>query len=141
MSGRRVADLTLGEGTIYHPGGIDYDGRFYSVRGLHPGPAPAHPIGIWLGAYKPRMLALTGRAADGWVPSLPYAPPAQIPALRQRVDDAAAAAGRDPHEIRRVYNLMGTITDGAATGLACFQPAAGRERLSCGRRRPGGCRP
>src|SRR5207253_9598494 len=96
---------------------IDYDGRFYSVRGLHPGPAPAHPIGIWLGAYKPRMLALTGRAADGWVPSLPYAPPAQIPALRQRVDDAAAAAGRDPHEIRRVYNLMGTITDGAATGL------------------------
>lgn len=26
-SGHLVADLTLGEGTIYHPGGIDYDGR------------------------------------------------------------------------------------------------------------------
>ena len=26
LSGRLVADLTLGEGTIYHPGGIDYDG-------------------------------------------------------------------------------------------------------------------
>jgi hypothetical protein len=26
-SGRMVADLTLGEGAIYHPGGIDYDGR------------------------------------------------------------------------------------------------------------------
>lgn len=26
MSGRLLADLTVGEGTIYHPGGIDYDG-------------------------------------------------------------------------------------------------------------------
>ena len=25
-NGRRVADLALGDGTIYHPGGIDYDG-------------------------------------------------------------------------------------------------------------------
>ena len=25
-NGRRIADLTLGEDTIYHPGGIDYDG-------------------------------------------------------------------------------------------------------------------
>jgi hypothetical protein len=25
--GNRVADLTLGEGTMYHPGGIDYDGE------------------------------------------------------------------------------------------------------------------
>jgi hypothetical protein len=27
MAGNLVADLTLGEGAIYHPGGIDYDGR------------------------------------------------------------------------------------------------------------------
>jgi hypothetical protein len=27
-SGTLVADLTLGEGTMYHPGGIDYDGRY-----------------------------------------------------------------------------------------------------------------
>ena len=27
MSGRLISDLTLGEGAIYHPGGIDYDGR------------------------------------------------------------------------------------------------------------------
>src|SRR6185295_3972760 len=26
MAGNLVADLKLGEGTIYHPGGIDYDG-------------------------------------------------------------------------------------------------------------------
>lgn len=95
---------------------IDYEGRFYSVRGLHPGPPPAHSIGIWLGAYKPRMLALTGRLADGWVPSLPYAPPPEIPAMRDRIDEAAAAAGRDPSEIRRVYNLMGEIAEGGEGG-------------------------
>jgi alkanesulfonate monooxygenase SsuD/methylene tetrahydromethanopterin reductase-like flavin-dependent oxidoreductase (luciferase family) len=95
---------------------IDFEGRFYSVRGLHPGPPPEHPIGIWLGAYRPRMLALTGRLADGWVPSLPYAPPDQIPALQERIDDAARAAGRDPREIRRLYNVVGMI-DGAGDGL------------------------
>ena len=29
--GRMLADLTLGEGSIYHPGGIDYDGQFIWV--------------------------------------------------------------------------------------------------------------
>jgi alkanesulfonate monooxygenase SsuD/methylene tetrahydromethanopterin reductase-like flavin-dependent oxidoreductase (luciferase family) len=95
---------------------IDFDGRFYSVRGLHPGPPPVHPIGIWVGAYKPRMLALTGRLADGWVPSLPYAPPGDIPAMRERIDEAARAAARDPAEIRRVYNVVGQIADGGETG-------------------------
>jgi Family of unknown function (DUF6454) len=27
LSGKLIADLTLGEGAMYHPGGIDYDGR------------------------------------------------------------------------------------------------------------------
>ena len=35
---------------------IGYEGRHYTVAGLHPGPPPAHEIGIWIGAYKPRML-------------------------------------------------------------------------------------
>src|SRR5919108_6262940 len=96
---------------------IDYDGRFYVVRGLHPGPPPAHPIGIWVGAYKPRMLALTGRLADGWVPSLPYAPPEVIPAMQRRIDEGAEQAGRDSAAIRRAYNLTGSITDGPTAGL------------------------
>lgn len=35
---------------------ITIDGEYYSVRGLHPGPAPAHRIGLWLGVGKPRSL-------------------------------------------------------------------------------------
>jgi alkanesulfonate monooxygenase SsuD/methylene tetrahydromethanopterin reductase-like flavin-dependent oxidoreductase (luciferase family) len=90
---------------------ISFEGRHYSVSGLHPGPPPAHQIGIWLGVYKPRALALTGRLADGWVPSFPYAPPERVTEMQRRIDDAAAEAGRRPAAIRRVYNLMGEITE------------------------------
>jgi hypothetical protein len=31
LQGNLIADLKLGEGTIYHPGGIDYDGRYVWV--------------------------------------------------------------------------------------------------------------
>lgn len=31
QQGKLLADLTLGEGTIYHPGGIDFDGKFIWV--------------------------------------------------------------------------------------------------------------
>jgi Family of unknown function (DUF6454) len=31
LAGNLIADLRLGEGTIYHPGGIDYDGRYIWV--------------------------------------------------------------------------------------------------------------
>jgi alkanesulfonate monooxygenase SsuD/methylene tetrahydromethanopterin reductase-like flavin-dependent oxidoreductase (luciferase family) len=96
---------------------INFAGRFYSVRGLHPGPAPAHRIGLWIGAYKPRMLRLIGRLADGWVPSLPYMPLEEIPAMQRRIDDAAQEEGRVPRDIRRICNLMGEIADGPTRDL------------------------
>ncbi len=86
-----------------------FEGTYYSIHGVHPGPQPAHAIGIWVGAYGPRMLDLIGRLADGWLPSLPYLPPAQMPAAQRRIDEAALAAGRKPEEIRRIYNVMGQI--------------------------------
>src|SRR5713226_4623724 len=90
--------------------GVRFDGRFYQLAGLNAGPPPAHAIGIWLGAYKPRMLALTGRAADGWVPSLGYLKPVDMDEANARIDDAARAAGRDPSAIRRVLNVGGDLT-------------------------------
>jgi alkanesulfonate monooxygenase SsuD/methylene tetrahydromethanopterin reductase-like flavin-dependent oxidoreductase (luciferase family) len=84
--------------------GVRFDGRHYQLSGVHTGPPPAHPIGIWLGAYKPRMLSLVGRAADGWVPSLGYVQPADLLEGNRRIDDAAGASGRDPRAIRRILN-------------------------------------
>jgi alkanesulfonate monooxygenase SsuD/methylene tetrahydromethanopterin reductase-like flavin-dependent oxidoreductase (luciferase family) len=109
---------------------VTFEGEHYSVKGLHPGPAPAHQIGIWLGVGKPRALALTGRLADGWVPSLGWATPELVPDLARRVDDGAAEAGRDPSEIRRVYNVSGTISDGPTRGLLDGPPEHWVETLT-----------
>jgi alkanesulfonate monooxygenase SsuD/methylene tetrahydromethanopterin reductase-like flavin-dependent oxidoreductase (luciferase family) len=91
---------------------VRFTGHHYRVAGVRPGPAPAHPIGIWVGAYGPRMLRLVGRLADGWVPSASYLPPERLADAQARIDDAAAAAGRDPAAIRRLYNLSGRIGPG-----------------------------
>jgi alkanesulfonate monooxygenase SsuD/methylene tetrahydromethanopterin reductase-like flavin-dependent oxidoreductase (luciferase family) len=80
---------------------------FWRGEGKFEGPPPAHDIGIWLGGYRPRMLRIAGALADGWVPSLSYLPPERVPESMQRVDDAATSEGRDPKDIRRVYNLSG----------------------------------
>ena len=109
---------------------IAFEGRHYSVKGLHSGPPPAHPIGIWLGVGKPRALALTGRVADGWVPSLGWATPELVPKLARHVDEGAAEAGREPSEIRRVYNVSGTIVDGPVRGLLDGPPEHWIETLT-----------
>jgi alkanesulfonate monooxygenase SsuD/methylene tetrahydromethanopterin reductase-like flavin-dependent oxidoreductase (luciferase family) len=88
---------------------LRFEGEFYSLKGMRPGPHPVHDIGIWVGAYGPRMLNLIGRRADGWVPSLGYSPPERLPEMQKRIDEGADEAGREPKEIRRAYNLSGNI--------------------------------
>jgi alkanesulfonate monooxygenase SsuD/methylene tetrahydromethanopterin reductase-like flavin-dependent oxidoreductase (luciferase family) len=87
---------------------ITVDGDHYRVKGAHPGPPPAHPVGIWIGAYGPRMLRLTGRLADGWLPSLGdhYLQPDDIPSRQAAINEAARGAGREPGDIERAVNVM-----------------------------------
>ena len=84
---------------------IRLDGEHYRVHGAHAGPVPAHPIGIWLGAYGPRMLRVTGRLADGWLPSVPRLPVEELDARHAAIDEAARRAGRDPGAVVRACNL------------------------------------
>ena len=84
--------------------GIRFEGKFYRLAGAHSGPVPKHPIGIWLGAYRPRMLSIIGRLADGWVPSYGYLKEPELLEGNKRIDEAATAVGRDPRSIRRVLN-------------------------------------
>src|SRR5690606_15724669 len=70
------------------------------------GPKPAHEIAIWLGALKPRMLALTGAKADGWLPSLHFIKSPTIPESNAIIDDSALKAGRQPSDVRRLLNIM-----------------------------------
>jgi alkanesulfonate monooxygenase SsuD/methylene tetrahydromethanopterin reductase-like flavin-dependent oxidoreductase (luciferase family) len=88
---------------------VSVDGQFYRVSGLDPAPAAVPPI--WTGSVGPRSLAVTGRLADGWIPpggsdwlSSHYRQ------SRPRIDEAAAAVGRDPAQIATMFNFGGRIT-------------------------------
>lgn len=107
---------------------VRVEGKHHRIVGLHPGPAPAHPVEIWLGAYKPRMLRLTGRSAEGWLPSMGYAAPDSLRDLNQTIDDAAAKAGRDPAAIRRLYNVHGRF--GSGGGMLQGSPREWAEQLA-----------
>jgi alkanesulfonate monooxygenase SsuD/methylene tetrahydromethanopterin reductase-like flavin-dependent oxidoreductase (luciferase family) len=109
-------------------GPLRHEGAHYRVKGAHPGPAPAHPAEIWLGAYKPRMLRLTGSVADGWLPSMGYAGPDALAAMNEAIDEAAVAAGRDPASVRRLYNVNGEF--GRGGGFLAGSPRDWAEQLA-----------
>ena len=87
-------------------GGVRVLGDHYQVNGAKRGPRPAHEIGIWLGAYRPRMLRLTGRLADGWLPSLGYLKGDQFTRAAEIIDQSAETAGRLPGDIKRLLNIV-----------------------------------
>jgi alkanesulfonate monooxygenase SsuD/methylene tetrahydromethanopterin reductase-like flavin-dependent oxidoreductase (luciferase family) len=76
-------------------------------------PKPNGPIPIWLGTFGPRALAVTGRLADGWIPSLGHAAADELGPMRDRVMTAAEGAGRDPTSIRCVLNAEVCVDEGA----------------------------
>ena len=100
-------------------GGVRLDGEYYQVNGTKRGPAPAHDIGIWVGAYKPRILKLTGRLADGWLPGLSYLPGGltDLEEMNKLIDEGAASAGRDPSAVRRFLNISGQFARSGASLL------------------------
>ncbi|MFI7608680.1 LLM class flavin-dependent oxidoreductase [Micromonospora sp. NPDC049366] len=91
-------------------------GAQHLIEGYQAGPVPAVPVPVWLGAQGPKMLAVAGRTADGWISPLNiYVTPDEVPAKQKIIDGSARAAGRDPAAIRRIYNVIGVI--GTARGV------------------------
>jgi alkanesulfonate monooxygenase SsuD/methylene tetrahydromethanopterin reductase-like flavin-dependent oxidoreductase (luciferase family) len=113
--------------------GFSFDGRLYRTEGADLEPKPERHIPIWLGTYGNRALALTGRLADGWIPSLAYAPPERVVAMRERVLAAARAAGRDPGEVTCAYNVGVRVDEHAEArtppAAVVGSPGAVAERL------------
>jgi alkanesulfonate monooxygenase SsuD/methylene tetrahydromethanopterin reductase-like flavin-dependent oxidoreductase (luciferase family) len=85
---------------------LTFDGRLHRTEDAPLEPKPGHRIPIWMGTFGPRALAMTGRLADGWIPSLGSAPPEQVTGMRERLLVAAVEAGRDPAEITCGYHVQ-----------------------------------
>ncbi len=108
---------------------VNFSGKHYSLAGAQPGPIPPHSIAIWLGAYKKRMLQLTGRAADGWIPSLGYASLDDLGRMNEIIDAAAESADRKPSDIRRGFNVSGSFA-AKSTGFLQGPSAVWAEQLT-----------
>jgi alkanesulfonate monooxygenase SsuD/methylene tetrahydromethanopterin reductase-like flavin-dependent oxidoreductase (luciferase family) len=101
---------------------VTYGGRYYQVDQIEPAPVAAPPV--WTGSVGPKSLAATGRVADGWIPGHAADWLSERYRLsRPVIDEAAAAVGRDPREIRTVFNFPGRVTD---QPLAATRDRAGR---------------
>jgi probable F420-dependent oxidoreductase len=101
---------------LLRDGAIDFEGRYYSARDceLRPrGPTPGGPP-LLIGSTGDRMLAITAPHVDAW--NAWYADtnnsPDGVPALRQRVDSACHAAGRDPAGVERTVAVLVRLTGG-----------------------------
>jgi probable F420-dependent oxidoreductase len=93
---------------------FSFQGKHFRTEVAELEPKPDRRIPIWLGTYGNRALDLTGRVADGWIPSYPYAPPDVAGSRMDRVKRAAERAGRDPGELTYAYNV-GVRVDEQAT--------------------------
>jgi alkanesulfonate monooxygenase SsuD/methylene tetrahydromethanopterin reductase-like flavin-dependent oxidoreductase (luciferase family) len=108
-----------------------FTGRLYRTDAAELTPKPDHRIPIWLGTFGNRALDVTGRLADGWIPSLGYAAPEQLQVMRGRTLAAAQAAGRDPAEVTCALNLQIRLQDqpGTDPAVVCGPPQAVTGRL------------
>lgn len=78
---------------------VDFDGEFFRLKdaALNLRPYLKRPPPIWVAAMGPRMLEITGRYADGWIPHTMSV--ARYTEALARVHAAARSAGRDPGSI------------------------------------------
>ncbi|ONI74745.1 5,10-methylene tetrahydromethanopterin reductase [Actinosynnema sp. ALI-1.44] len=89
---------------------VTFEGRHWRVEDIEPARAAAPPV--WTGSNGRKSLAATGRVADGWIPG--HAADWLSKRYRESrpvIDEAAVAAGRDPGEIRTIFNFVGRVTD------------------------------
>lgn len=95
---------------------VSFEGHHHRVTGAGLAPLPVQrPIPLWIGATSRPALRRAGRLGDGWFPRM--APGPELDAARALVDEAAAAAGRDPAAI----GMEGRVTYRGDIGRAAAE--------------------
>jgi probable F420-dependent oxidoreductase len=96
--------------SLLRDGHVDFAGQFYEARDCELRPRPARPGGppLLVGSKGERMLAITLPHVDAW--NVWFADtgnrPEGVPPLRDQVDAACRAVGRDPGEVERTVAVF-----------------------------------
>jgi alkanesulfonate monooxygenase SsuD/methylene tetrahydromethanopterin reductase-like flavin-dependent oxidoreductase (luciferase family) len=110
---------------------VSYEGKQVSLRDAQMRPLPVqqpHPP-IWIGGAGPRRtLPIVARYADVWHS---WGTPNALREANERIDELAAAAGRDPKSIQRASSLSLDDLDTARKHGAKWREA-GYDYLVCG---------
>ncbi len=88
---------------------VTHEGETVTLRGGRLGIQPAPNTPVYLGALGPRMLELAGEAADG--ASLNWCDSERVSWSRERVDEGAKRAGRDPSEVKLAEYIRVCVDD------------------------------
>jgi alkanesulfonate monooxygenase SsuD/methylene tetrahydromethanopterin reductase-like flavin-dependent oxidoreductase (luciferase family) len=110
---------------------VDFAGEFFTARDCEVRPRGPRPQGppIMIGALanRPRLLRLTARYADIWNAWLAWEDnsPAAIPALRDAVDTACLAEGRNPGTLARSVSVQIDFPDAEANRERGARPLTG----------------
>jgi alkanesulfonate monooxygenase SsuD/methylene tetrahydromethanopterin reductase-like flavin-dependent oxidoreductase (luciferase family) len=107
--------------TLLREGRIDFEGTYYTVRECELRPRGPRPRGvpIMIGAGVPpgpRMLRLVAEHADLWNAYLVWGRswPDAVPPLREQIDAACEAVGRDPTTLGRTVALLVNLPEAGA---------------------------
>jgi probable F420-dependent oxidoreductase len=96
--------------SLLRDGQIDFAGQFYEARDCELLPRPARPGGppLLVGSKGERMLAITLPHVDVWNVWFTDTGnrPEGVPVLREQVDAACRAAGRDPTDVERTVAVL-----------------------------------
>jgi len=107
---------------------VSFQGEFYKLDRVSIFPKPWQtPPPIWIGGKSEAAMRRTARLGDGWIPS--FITPEEMRAGVQKVQDLAAAAGRQVPEDHFGTLINFAIADTEAAALAQAQPFIPRGRV------------
>lgn len=126
--GRRTDEAIRVMRLLWTQSEVTFQGEFYKLDRVSIFPKPwQSPPPIWIGGKSEAAMRRTARLGDGWIPSL--ITPDELRAGVQKVQELAAAAGREVPEDHFGTLISYAIADTEDAGRALAQPYLQRGRV------------
>jgi len=126
--GRRTDEAIEVIRRLWTEDSVTFQGEFYTLDRISVFPKPwQSPPPIWIGGKSDAAIRRTARVGDGWIPS--FITPAEFRTGMERVQELAAAAGREVPEDHFGTLINYAVAAGREEALAFAQPHVPRGRV------------